>query len=113
MSGLTDEERELKRLAEAATPGPWQVDGALSVMGDVKPETWEEVCITGDFMGSDGGEKKAQNEANARHIAAANPATVLRLLAHIETLAKAVKDWGDYADERDRQWREATGKDES
>lgn len=83
MSGLTDEERELKRLAEAATPGPWQVDGAISVMGDVKPETWEEVCLAGDFMQSDEGEKKAQNEANARFIASFNPATALALLERV------------------------------
>lgn len=92
MSGLTDEERELKRLAEAATPGPWQVDGAISVMGDVKPETWEEVCLTGDFMQSDEGEKKAQNEANARFIASFNPATALALLERVRKAEAKVAD---------------------
>lgn len=80
MSGLTDEERELKRLAEAAA--------AKAFNGR------ESLYIHGLFESR------------------ATPATVLRLLARIETLAKAVRDWGDYADERDRQWREATGRDE-
>lgn len=78
---MTDE--ELERLARTATPGPWEVDGSISVMGDVTPETWEEVCITGDFMGSDDGDKKAQNEANARYIAAFNPVTTLALLERV------------------------------
>lgn len=91
---MTDEDvKKLGELAQAATPGPWEVDGTISVMGDVKPETWETVCLTGDFMGSDEGEKKAQNEANARYIAAANPAAVLALIERVrQAEAKAAQN---------------------
>ncbi len=73
----------LEKAARAATPGPWELDGPICVQGDVTPETWETVCMTGDFMESAEGEEKARNEADARFIAAANPSAVLALIERV------------------------------
>ena len=64
---------ELKRLAEAATPGPWKktVDGVM-------PEG-RGFGIFGNFGATDG-------EENRAFIAAANPAAVLALIAEVEAL---------------------------
>jgi hypothetical protein len=59
---------ELKRLAEAATPGPW-----VKTVDGVMPEG-EKFGIFGNFGATNG-------ESNREFIAAANPAVVLALLA--------------------------------
>lgn len=71
---------ELKRLAEAATQGPWSYDGsyvcpARVEKGTTYVETWRSVADC------------AQPE-NTKFIAAANPATVLALIAENEALRK-------------------------
>lgn len=83
---MTDTERaELKRLAEAATPGPWkhytQTCGHKTVIG-AGPHMLE-LCVADC---DDEGLTKAQNAANGAFIAAANPVTVLDLLAENERL---------------------------
>jgi hypothetical protein len=79
---------ELKRLAEAATPGPWY-DRA------------------GVLRGTGGGIKPIAtiyNGLNSEFIAAANPAAVLELirqrdelLASLKEARELVEDWGAYA----------------
>ena len=70
---MTDAERaELKRLAEGASKGPWHHWGEFDTQHVVKAPT-QMVCNT--LHGND--------EANARFIAAANPAAVLDLLADL------------------------------
>ena len=67
---------ELKRLAEAATPGPWETH----VITD------DECCRVGLSIHADGERRPISDddhaplEKDARFIAAANPATILRLL---------------------------------
>ena len=92
---------ELKRLAGAATSGPWFVSGPLSpeecgmaagvgakVVGpdDTDADPWErpvEVCDCGPFGWGPG-------EKDATFIAAMNPAAVLELIERIEVAEKAL-----------------------
>ena len=88
---------ELKRLAEAATPGPWVArpgDGALD--GRSRFETKRHVLIyaeddcdthpIADASCNHTCRMPEEQEDNAAFIAAANPATVLDLIAQIEHL---------------------------
>ena len=86
MSGMTSERlEELRRIAEAATPGPWWVDG------------WEVRTKDGDhfiasiapaFQGDHPDASCWELDANIRHIAAFNPTTALALLDEIERLRR-------------------------
>jgi hypothetical protein len=95
---------ELKRLAEAATAGPWATrpgDGALD--GRSKFETKQHVLVyaeddcdthpIADASCNHTCRMPEEQEDNAAFIAAANPATVLDLIAQIEHLtAEREKD---------------------
>src|SRR5690606_34815007 len=87
MTDLTHKRlQELRRIAEAATPGPWWADG------------WEARTKDGDlFIASiapafKGARPDASScwelDANIRHIAAFNPTTTLALLDEIERLRR-------------------------
>ena len=80
---------ELKRLAEAATPGPWSShpNGYYGVHSNTGT-----ICSTGEKI------------ADALYIAAANPAAILELIRQRDELLVALKyarelvdDWGAYA----------------
>src|SRR5690606_34802165 len=87
MSGMTsDKLEELRRIAEAATPGPWWVDG------------WEARTKDGDrfiasiapaFQGASPDASCWEVDANIQHIAAFDPTTVLPLLNRGEELSLA------------------------
>lgn len=69
---------ELKRLAEAATPGPWAYDGsyvcpARTEDGTTYVELWRSIA-------------DCHQPENTKFIAAANPAAVLALIAEVEAL---------------------------
>ncbi|MQT83964.1 hypothetical protein GHN92_05195 [Pseudomonas sp. FSL R10-2964] len=68
---------ELKRVAEAATPGPWYQHGGIM---QVLSHDCETVCETFE----DDGECP-----DAQFIAAANPAVVLGLIAHLDLAVEA------------------------
>ena len=81
---------KLKRLAEAATPGPWtsHKDGGISARGVLLAGC----AVVGGYI------------ANSRHIAAANPAAILELIRQRDELLAALKDaremvsdWAGYA----------------
>lgn len=80
MSGLTDEERELKRLAEGADKEKWRT--YRQDRRYVENENGDSIAEA--FVGSGSG--YAARVANAEYIAAASPATVLQLLSRIEEL---------------------------
>lgn len=70
----------IKQLAEKATPGPWFNRGELSseiIDGERRPIA--DAC--GSKSGPDG---DAQDEANGLYIAAADPTTILDLIARLE-----------------------------
>lgn len=75
---------ELRRLAQAATPGPWYVTGKLTryVEARIDGGLIQEVAACGPTK-ADGG-YGPQQEANARLLAAANPAAILELLDRLE-----------------------------
>lgn len=69
---------ELKRLAEAATPGPWAYDGsyvcpARTEDGTTYVELWRSIA-------------DCHQPENTKFIAAANPAAVMALIAEVESL---------------------------
>lgn len=81
--------KELKALAEKATPGPWvsfirpSVQAVFGPDG-VQPDSQGTVVNWPGFDSSD--QTKMQRKANARYIAAANPAVILQLLAERDAL---------------------------
>jgi hypothetical protein len=72
--------RELKALAEKATPGPWKADGTIyeHMVSEIRS------IMPGEERGIAQVWQHPQGFADARFIAAANPATVLSLLAALE-----------------------------
>jgi len=84
---------ELKRLAEAATPGPWEYDhGCIADNGKAIISEYfvrldgDDVSIAADIIDP---ESCRPSKSNAAYIAAANPAAVLELIAEIDRLRKA------------------------
>ena len=93
MPDLTPETlAELRRLAEAATPGPWEAFGAVDGR---RSERW--LGVTTDMRAIEsaraGDVFAAQNctRQDALFIAAANPAAVLALLDERDALAAKVE----------------------
>ncbi|MBD1602355.1 ead/Ea22-like family protein [Pseudomonas typographi] len=78
---MTIDYAELKRLAEAATPGPW------SARTD---DLCYAVTALGRFRIIVGSAPADDPEPDALFIAAANPATILALIAEIEQLSAQV-----------------------
>ena len=90
MSDLTSEKLdELRRLAEAATPGPWEAFGAV---GGRRGERW--LGVTTDMRAIESaraGDVFAAQDCtrqDALFIAAANPAAVLALLDDADALRR-------------------------
>lgn len=78
-----DKLQELKRLAEAATAGPW----AYQEDSDAYTHIVRPVASPGRIIASATQTSKPEGEANGRFIAAANPAAVLELIAIAESRA--------------------------
>ena len=85
---MTIDINKLRRLTQAATPGPWYVTGKLTRYVEARIDGWliQEVAACGPTK-ADGG-YGPQQEANARLIAAANPATISELLDRLEAAEK-------------------------
>ena len=88
---MTIDVNELRRLAQAATPGPWKAGQYLGSLQQFVIHTdagdrgrGSDVALTTLALGSD------ETVANARLIAAANPETVLELLDRLEAAEKDV-----------------------
>ena len=80
---------ELRRLAQAATPGPWQfwhgwVAANIDNDGGV---------VVAERPTPSGGKYQAKVDANFKFIAAANPATVIELLDRLEAAEKEIESW--------------------
>ena len=95
--------QELKRLAEAATPGEWKVTGIsvdrtnLSITNEryVICTVHNAVSLRDVMLGN----HPAQQYVNANFICAANPQTVLELIARMERQTAALTDlrkWFEY-----------------
>lgn len=82
---------ELKKLAEAASPGPWKGD---RYDGTVKYELLDandNTVIRGDNGNSDAGPFSITGEDDEKFILAANPAAILELLAIQAQLVKTLQ----------------------
>lgn len=80
---------ELKKLAEAATPGPWHLDDCGYMFIISKPG---DGYITRNVCRMDSSTMSAfSQKANAAYIAAANPDAILKLLAINAELVEALK----------------------
>jgi hypothetical protein len=102
------DDAELKRVAEAATPGPWayELDDEGCSMGWIVSPCERIVKILGD---------SAQQATNATYIATFDPPTVLGLLSRLSAAegeiarrdAVAQASWGDQKDEHTEAIRAA------
>lgn len=102
--GMSMNIEELKRLAEAATPGPWEyqkdrkdfpVNGYVTIRDCIY-----SVCV----LPYEGIHTDDRVTDNGQFIAAANPAAILELIQQRDELLAALKDarelvddWGAYA----------------
>ncbi|HBO3174871.1 TPA: ead/Ea22-like family protein [Pseudomonas aeruginosa] len=73
---------ELRRLAKAATPGPWEYQAPLKILAADRTSIVLIALSHANYR---------EDEANSRLIAAANPKTILALLDEIDRL-KAEND---------------------
>ena len=83
----TTDRDELRKLAEAATPGPWEADGGEISQHWSRPEPWREIIGTRVACGSycyGGTAQGVERTEDAEFIAAANPAAVLGLLDQLD-----------------------------
>jgi septal ring factor EnvC (AmiA/AmiB activator) len=89
---MTIDTNELRRLAQAATPGPWYVTGKLTryVEARIDGGLIQEVAACGPTKADDG--YGPQQEANARLIAAANPAAISELIDRLEEAEKELAE---------------------
>lgn len=87
---MTPEERaELRRLAEAATPGEWAADGRDIYLGVTQwPDPDDDYNMTYWDSAHRIYDEGGHSEDDARWIAAANPAAILRLLDELDRLEK-------------------------
>lgn len=104
---MTDlNKQELRRLAEAASPGPWRQCGAdkdskSCACGQIWSTSVDEL-VAEVFAGAEAlGAPAAGAGCNARFIAKANPATILELLDQVEALSQ---DASRYRALREMNW---------
>ena len=85
--GITSEElTELKRLAERTQQGEWVLDSGVGGYFVKTPEKGTTIAIV--HQAKSGGTEYIDGCFNAAFIAAANPATIIALIAEIERLRK-------------------------
>lgn len=70
---------ELRRLSNAATPGPWSVDGPPD-----NQIVWSSPNDRVAFLAHSNGRDPARDTATGEFIATANPSTILALLDEID-----------------------------
>lgn len=86
----SDQIKELRRLAEVATPGPWVHRNNDGSIGSVDAVSGPMVAQT-QAMRTPGEQCNKERNANAAFIAAANPTAILSLIARIEALEQDAK----------------------
>jgi hypothetical protein len=105
-----DELQRLKEAAKAATPGPWAVDGDGRDVCDFTQRLGYDGRPPHEITGENGFQRHVAAD-DARHIAAANPDAILRLLARLEAAERVCAVAGEVYEEDDVfTVREANGK---
>ena len=78
-----NEHSELKKLAEAATPGPWVAEKDEDTIRVDSSEPLPDIIVWCGSFGDSGG---FNSDADKEYIAASNPDAVLALIAEVEGL---------------------------
>ena len=97
---------ELRRLAQAATPGPWWVNqdslnhGFECGVLEINAKDWHALA---GAWGVTGAKPSEEGAANAAFIAAANPAAINELLDRLEAAEKERDDLRAKIDEMEKQ----------
>ena len=106
MSAAADWIDNLARLAEAATPGPWEA----TQEGLTHPDGWEIDAPDGPVVSECCGYRGSVGKtADAEFIAAANPATILRLIEELRKATRAAQTLGKVIEDQCRDVLNATG----
>lgn len=83
---------KLRKLAESATPGPWQTEGGMNLY----VFTANNHTMIAESRGTGAGLSDEQQTANAAFIASANPATILALLDVVEAAQEVNAVYWDF-----------------
>lgn len=86
---------ELKKLAEAASPGPWRGDRYDGTVKYCVLNVNGNAVVAGDNGNNMSGPFGVMSAENESYILAANPATVLSILAHISSLEQRIAELED------------------
>jgi len=91
---MTQEQiNELRKLAQAATPGAWVVNDDPLVNEGAPHLMTEDGYAIADFWGNESSLGLKGNERNADYIAAANPAAILELIQQRDELLAHIPEW--------------------
>ena len=83
--------QQLKQLAEAATPGPWK---SAEFTDEWFLETNHKYAVEGTSMRIVSVEGMGvEYQTNSEFIAAANPATILQMIACMEMMGKVIEEY--------------------
>lgn len=100
---MTTPHAELKRLAEAATPGPWHAAGGYLTVRDPEGRSFSNTIYHLDEMGQPGPMLAFQavpfaKSSDAAYIAAANPQAILFLIEENERMREALEECREHLD---------------
>lgn len=91
---MTNDLTKLRKIAEAATPGPWATETESGVPANTSSGYavyGEENQERDDLPGITGYHDESTSAENARHIAAFDPPTVLALLAELDQARTTIR----------------------
>jgi hypothetical protein len=86
------DKQALREAAEKATPGPWYVHDKPCEDGNYGIDTSDKEFLAEAVVWWGFSRQSIWREEDAKHIAAANPATVLALLDELEAKDKQIAD---------------------
>ncbi|HCL6947650.1 TPA: ead/Ea22-like family protein [Enterobacter cloacae] len=86
------DKRALREAAEKATPGPWYVHDKPCEDGNYGIDTSDKEFLAEAVVWWGFSRQSIWREEDAKHIAAANPATVLALLDELEAAEKRIAE---------------------
>ncbi|MFU3458075.1 hypothetical protein ACM7KX_30010 [Pseudomonas aeruginosa] len=103
---IMSDHAELRRLAKAATPGPWTLYVPEDYQGPEELPGYGVECAEGRAIvwGALEPETGCQFDRDAEFIAAANPQAILKLIAEVEHLRKDAARYRWLRDSCTRQW---------
>ncbi|EPU2858167.1 ead/Ea22-like family protein [Escherichia coli] len=90
------DKRALREAAEKATPGPWYVHDKPCEDGNYGIDTSDKEFLAEAVVWWGFSRQSIWREEDAKHIAAANPATVLALLDELEAAEKRIAELNEF-----------------